>query len=132
MPPDRVSHVVAHIPQHCEKCERPLAASPNDPTPTIHQVAELPRIRAEITEHHGHSRTCPCGHVTRATIPAAVRAHTLGPELTASLVSFSGVHGMTKRGIEETVETLFGVPIALGTISNTEHEVSAAKLALQR
>jgi transposase len=59
-------------------------------------------------------------------IPAAVRAHTLGPELTASLVYFSGVHGMSKRGIEETVETLFGVPIALGTISNIEQEVRAA------
>ena len=33
---------------------------------------------------------------------------------------------MSKRDVEETVECLFGVPIALGTISNLEREATAA------
>jgi transposase len=126
LPQERVTTVLPYSPEWCARCERSLAAIPNDPSPTIHQVAELPKILAEIAEHRGHSRTCPCGHVTHAAIPAEVRAHTLGPNLTASLVYLSGVHGMSKRGIEETVERLFGVPVALGTIANVEREVGAA------
>ena len=128
LPRERVKDVVPFIPEQCEKCEKalPVEAGPNDPAPTIHQVAELPSVLAEVTEYQGHSRTCPCGHVTHAAIPAAIRAHSVGPQLTAAIVYFAGSHGMSKRGIEETVETLFGVPIALGTIANLEREASAA------
>lgn len=126
LPLERVTKIAEYTPDHCENCERPLDAIANDPSPTVHQVAELPKILAEITEHRGHSRTCPCGHTTRAAIPADVRGHTLGAKLTATLVYFSGVHGMSKRGIEETVEAVFGVPVALGTIANVEREISAA------
>jgi transposase len=123
-----VKDVVPLIPAQCAKCDAALSAEagPDDPAPTIHQVAELPAILAEVTEYQGHFRTCPCGHVTHAAIPAAVRAHTLGPTLTAAVVYFAGSHGMSKRGLEEVVETLFGVPIALGTIANLEREASAA------
>ncbi len=31
---------------------------------------------------------------------------------------------MSKRGVEETCEALFGVPIALGTVANLEREMS--------
>ena len=33
-------------------------AGPNDPEPTWHQVAELPELAANITDHQGQSRTC--------------------------------------------------------------------------
>src|SRR5918999_891517 len=50
---------------------------PDDPEPSWHQFAELPRLAAVVTEFQGHARTCPgCGHVTRQRIPAEVRAHT--------------------------------------------------------
>jgi transposase len=128
LPRERVHEVVAHIPTRCANCDHALspAAGPSDPPPTIHQVADVPNTLAEVTEHQGHSRTCPCGHVTHAPVPADVRAHTIGPRLTAAIVYFAGSHGMSKRGIEETVETLFGVPIAVGTIANLEREAAAA------
>jgi transposase len=128
LPRERVKEVIVHIPKRCTKCDTALShlAGTDDPTPTIHQVAELPKILAEITEHHGCYRTCTCGHVNHAPVPADVRAHSVGPNLTATIVYFAGSHGMSKRGIEETVETLFGVPIALGTIANLEQEASAA------
>jgi transposase len=92
-----------------------------------HQVAELPELAAEITEHQGHARTCPCcGQVTWAPIPDAIRATSIGPRLTAALSYFAGCHGVSKRGIEEICEAMFQVPIALGTIANLEQEVSAA------
>jgi transposase len=128
LPSERVNHVVAYIPEQCSSCDQPLSAeaSPNDPEPTRHQVAELPPIRATITEHQGHYRTCVCGCVNHAAIPAAVRSHSVGPDLTAAMSYLVGCHGVSKRGTEEIVESLFDVPIALGTIANLEREMSDA------
>ena len=58
-----------------------------------------------ITEHRGHARTCPCcGEVTRAAIPADIREHSVGPRLTAVLSYFTGVQGVSKRGVEEIAD----------------------------
>ncbi len=134
LPLERVQETIAYIPKRCAKCDRalPAVAGPDDPAPKIHQVAELPEILAEVTQHEGHSRTCPCGRVNHEPIPAEVRAHSVGPHLSAAILTFAGCHGMSKRAIEETVETLFGVPIALGTISNLEREGSEALEAAYR
>jgi transposase len=59
-------------------------------------------------------------------MPPAIRAHVCGPRLTATMSFLSGVLHASKRGIEEFVETVCGVPIALGTVSNLEQEMSAA------
>ena len=129
LPPERVKHTVTYVPQACAQCHRPLPqeAGPQDPPPARHQVAELPEMAAEITEYQGHARTCPgCGHVTRATIPEAIRAHSVGPRLTAALSYFVGCHGVSKRGVEEISATLFQAPVALGTVANLEQEMSAA------
>jgi transposase len=129
LPPERVRHTVTFRPGACARCHRPLPrqAGPDDPPPMRHQVAELPALAAEITEYQGHARKCPgCGHVTRAPIPEAIRAHSIGPRLTAALAYFVGCHGVSKRGVEEISEALFCVPIALGTVANLEQETSAA------
>lgn len=132
LPPERVNKIEVIVPSHCCKCDTklPATAGPSDPPPVRFQKAELPPIAVAITEYQGHARTCPaCGEVTRAVIPAEIRAHAFGPRLVATLSYFSGCHGMSKRGIEETCEVVFGVPIALGTVSNLEQEVSAALAA---
>src|SRR3954462_6685010 len=129
LPPERVTRTESIVPQVCENCEAPLpqAAGPSDPDPKRFQVVELPPIVATVIEYQAHSRTCPCcGVLTEATIPAAIRAHSVGPRLTATLSYFSGCHGVSKRGVEEIAEAVLGVPIALGTVANLEQEVSAA------
>ena len=128
LPSERVNHVVEYVPQSCTKCDKPLSAKagPNDPEPTRHQVAELPPIRATITEHRGHYRTCVCGCVNHLPVPADVRAHSIGPQLTAAIVTVVGNFGLSKRNVEEMVESLFDVPISLGTIANLERETSDA------
>ena len=93
LPPERVNHVIPHVPERCERCQAPLPenAGPEDPEPTWHQVAELPEVLAIITEHQGHARTCPCcGHVTWGAIPPEVLAHAFGPNLAATLAYLSG------------------------------------------
>lgn len=129
LPPERLKEVVRYVPKTCVRCQAPLAAQPQagDPEPTWHQVAELPPTLAEVIEHQGHGRTCPCcGVVTWEKIPDDIRAHAYGPRLSATVAYLSGSPHVSKRGIEEVVETLLGVPIGLGTIANLEQEASTA------
>lgn len=129
LPPERIKQTIRYVPTECEHCHTPLPpeAGPSDPPPVRHQVAELPAMAAEITEYQGHTRTClGCGRLTRATIPEAIRGRSVGPQFSAALGYLVGCQGMSKRGVEETCEALFGVPIALGTIANLEQEMSAA------
>lgn len=128
-PETQITKVEDLYPKQCSKCQALLRkeAGPDDPPPIRFQRAELPKIIVEVTEYRGHARTCSCcGEVTQAIIPAEIRAHAFGPRLVATLSYFSGCHGMSKRGVEETCEVVFGVPISVGTVCNLEQEVSKA------
>jgi transposase len=132
LPAERVNQVVAYVPALCEQCATPLPAEPvaNDPAPSRFQTIELPAVVAVVTEHQGHSRTCPrCGVVTRAAIPRDIMAHSVGPRLTATLSYFTGCHGVSKRGVEEIAAAVFDAPVSLGTVANLEQEMSAALAA---
>ena len=116
-------------PTICTQCQAPLPAEPGpgDPEPTWHQVAELPELAANITEHQGHARTCTCcGHLNRGEIPPEIRAHVIGPRLAAVMSYLTGRHHISRRGVEEIVETVFEVPTSLGSVSALEGETSAA------
>jgi transposase len=129
VPAERVNRTVKLVPATCAHCQQPLAkeAVPEDPPPTRHQVADLPRLAARITEYQGQARTCACcGQVTQATIPDAIRAHSVGPRLTAVLSYLAGCHGVSKRGVEEISAAVFDARVALGTVANLEQEMSAA------
>ena len=129
LPPDRVQKVVPYVPTICTQCQAPLPEqpAPSDPEPTWHQVAELPPLVAIITEHQGHARTCPgCGHLNRGEIPAEIRAHVISPRLAAVMSYLTGRHHLSRRAVEEIVETVFEVPISLGTVIALEAETSAA------
>src|SRR5262245_853986 len=56
LPPERVSHCHRFVPSRCRRCDHPLPAEPgpDDPPPTRWQVADLPPVRAEVTEYQGH------------------------------------------------------------------------------
>lgn len=129
LPGEQVHEVVRYVPTACRACQAalPAQAGPHDPDPTWHQAAELPPCTARITEHQGHARHCPhCGTLNHAPIPAAVRAHSLGPRLAAVIAYLSGARHDSKRGVAEVLETVFGVPRALGTVSAVEQETAAA------
>jgi transposase len=133
LPPERLTEPTVHYwPDLCQACQGdlPHAPGPDDPEPRWHQVVELPEVPVQVTEYQAHARTCPnCGHLNWAKIPDAVRDRGCGPRLTATLSFLSGVLHASKRGIEEFVETVLRVPIALGTVSNLEQEMSAALAA---
>jgi transposase len=133
LPPERLTEPTVHyLPDICAACQDDLPQAPgaDDPEPRWHQVVELPEMPVQVTEYQAHGRTCPnCGQLNWAQIPNEVRDHACGPRLTATLSFLSGVLHAGKRGIEEFVETVFHVPIALGTVSNLEQEMSAALAA---
>jgi transposase len=128
LPPDQVQHFVSHVPEECEICGTSLPAEPSsqDPLPIRHQVAELPEQLCEITEHQAHGRTCPCGHVTWAEIPSEIAKSSFGPRLVAVASFLSGSCRLSKRQVEEVIEDVFGMPIALGSVVNMERETTAA------
>lgn len=129
LPTERVSTFEHLVPERCRACDEPLPreASRDDPEPKRFQIVEIEPTPVEIVEYQAHGRTCRCcGTVTQAVIPAAIRRHSIGPRLTATLSYLTGCHGVSKRGVEEIVETIFQVPIALGTVSKLEQEVAAA------
>src|SRR6266567_3806326 len=129
LPPERLHKVLPFIPTHCDRCHEPLSPhpGPEDPEPSWHQVAELPKLAALVTEYQGHYRTCPCcGHLNHAPIPADLKAHSVGPRLAATLGYLAGSHRASSRGLEEITEDVFDVPISLGTVANLRAEVSAA------
>jgi transposase len=133
LPAERLTEPIVHYrPHRCAACQHALPQEPRscDPPPRWHQVVELPPIPVQVAEYQAHARTCPhCGHVNWAKIPNDIRDHVCGPRLTATLSFLSGVLHASRRGIEEFVETVLGVPIALGTVSNLEQEMSAALAA---
>ena len=121
LPPERVTTTVPLVPTHCQRCQTPLPAErgPEDPEPSRFQVAELPELKAQVTEYQGRFRTCPgCGTLNHAPITAEVRAHSTGPRPAATLAYLAGCHHVSKRGLEEVVETVFEVPLASGTVSH--------------
>jgi len=132
LPPERLKEIIHLVPKVCAHCQAKLPAERGsaDPEPLWHQVAELPPVLAEDTEYQAHGRTCTaCGKLTWEKISEDLRKHGFGPRLTATVAYLSGSPHVSKRGIEEIVETLVGVPIALGTVSKMEQEVSAALVA---
>jgi transposase len=132
LPPQRVTRTIDFVPHHCDRCHEPLPPhrGADDPEPTWHQVAELPAVAAAVTEYQGHYRTCPgCGTLNHAPVPADLKAHSVGPRLAATLAYLAGCHHVSKRGLEEIAEALFEVPVALGTVSHLEEQMSAALAA---
>ncbi len=129
LPPERVTETKHIVPTECTNCqaELPRKEGPDDPEPKRFQVVDVPPIPLEVIEYQAHARTCSCcGKVTQATIPAEIRAHSIGERLTAIFSYLTGAQGISKRGVEEIAETVFGVEIGLGTVANLEQEVSAA------
>lgn len=129
LPASRIDHTIPLVPDRCDGCGSGLPAqpSPDDPQPTWHQLVELPRFACVVTEFQGHARTCACcGKLNHAAIPAPIRAVTFGPRLAAALSYLGGSQHVSTRGLEEVVETLFGVPISLGAISALQGQMSRA------
>jgi transposase len=130
VPRERVDEVTALYPSQCRHCERFF--SQRDRTgarqgePQRHQVTELPKIKAHITEYQCHQLQCArCGRATQAALPEEVKGN-FGPELTALIAYQTVTCRMPRRVVLESLEHVLGIPLSLGSVQNVWEEASEA------
>jgi transposase len=130
VPPERVDEVVPLYPWQCSHCEKPFGE--RDRTrdasgePQRHQVTELPKIEAHITEYRCHKLQCArCGQKTQATLPEELKGG-FGPELTALIAYLTVTCRMPRRVVLESLEHVPGIPLSLGSVQNVWQEAGDA------
>jgi transposase len=126
----RVNSVVDVFPARCRHCDSRLAENLRNVAakgePRRHQVTELPRIEAHITEYRCQRVVCnECGKTTQAELPAEARGH-FGPDLTALIAYLTVVCRMPRRMVVELIEQVLGIPLSLGSVQNSWEEASEA------
>jgi len=116
---EEVDEVVVLKPEQCQGCHAPLAGE--DASPFRHQVIEIPPIKPVITEYQWQQLVCSaCGATTRAPWPAGVPSGTYGPRVHATVALCTGSYRLSKRTTGQVLDNLFGVPMSVGTISQSE------------
>lgn len=122
LPPEQVDEFVHHRPKSCGSCGKRLRG--RDPNPTRRQIIELPVLKARVIEHLLHELTCDCGAVTCAELPPELRHGDFGPRLCAAVSMLSGGFRMSKRNVQELLSDMFGIDVALGSVSKMESRTS--------
>ena len=119
IPVEEVDEIVVLKPDQCGGCHAPLSG--DDATPFRHQVLEVPPIKPVVTEYQWHQLVCPvCGETTRAPWPKGVPSGTYGPRVHATVALCTGSYRLSKRTTTRVMDDLFGVPMSVGTISQSE------------
>ena len=129
LPPEQVSAMVRRVPSQCAGCGAalPAVAAPTDPLDERQQVVEAPPTAAMVIEYHLAARRCGhCGHLTRAMLPATAGPSGFGPRLTAISTLLTGRYRLSKREAAACVGDVFGVDLAVGSVSALEQTMSAA------
>ena len=119
IPIEEVDEIVILKPEQCRGCQVPLVGE--DLSPFRHQVIEIPPIQPVVTEYQWHQLVCPdCGETTRAPWPQGVPSGTYGPRVHATVALCTGSYRLSKRTTQQAMDDLFGVPMSVGTISQSE------------
>jgi transposase len=123
--PEQVNHTVELRPVSCQQCGGLLLG--DDPQPERHQVSELPRAKAEVTEYRRHTLTClACGAVNQATWPVEMPPGSFGPRVQATVGYLTGRLGLSQRDVKEALQALHGLELSLGSVPALQQQVSAA------
>jgi transposase len=130
LPAEAMDKIHDIFPDRCELCGNPLVKNLLNPftRPVRHQVFELPVIVPVKEEYRCHSLLCQCGHSTAAILPAHVAHSNFGPRTHAAIAYLASVHRLTRRGIAEIMQSLFGLTISTGAVCNAAERVSKACL----
>jgi transposase len=98
-------------------------------TPTLyytHQMIELPPIDMEITHFLLHQAPCVgCGRLIKAEVPSAY-ATGYGPRLSGLIGELSGMHGTSRRLIQDFCHSVLHMPLSLGASQKVIDRVSGA------
>lgn len=121
---DQVDHFEIHQPpEHCD-CGASVGATKNY---RRHQVYELPKVKAIVTEYQLFDGVCcGCGKKHYAELPVGIPTGMLGPQALAKIGTLTGDYRMSKRNVVDLMSDFYGLEISVGTVSNAERLVSAA------
>ena len=121
-----VDERIEHRPGVCRHCQADLSQEPATVVGR-HQIAELPQRPVRIIEHQSLACRCPhCGVINQGRIPDAIRTSACGERLTAAIGLLSSFVQGSRRAVATAVQQMLGCPIALGSISARERELSDA------
>lgn len=111
LPLKRVDEVVEHRPAECRHCHRSLDGALEVSQLKAHQVIELPKIRANLTEHRAPLLSCPrCGKRTRGQIHRALTFSHFGPQLVAKDAELISRFRLNRRDLDAFYTDLLDVP----------------------
>jgi predicted Zn-ribbon and HTH transcriptional regulator len=119
----QVDRVIDLKPISCKDCGQLLLG--DDPQPARHQVSDVPRCKAQVTEYRRHSLHClVCGAVNRADWPEDMPVGSFGPRVQAVAAYLTGRLAASHRDVSEVMEVLHGVKVSLGSVSSLQQRVS--------
>ena len=125
---EEVDHVVELRPTSCARCGQLLLG--DDPHPERHQVSDVPRAKAEVTEYRRHTVPClACGAVNQAPWPEEMPPGSFGPRAQAIVGYLAGRLGTSQRDAAEAMAVLHGLEVSVGSVSAIERQVSEALAA---
>lgn len=92
----------------------------------IHQHIEIPEPRLDV-EHIIllRGRCVNCGRMLKALVPPEKRTG-FGPRLSANIAELCGMHGDSRRAVQDYLLSVFGLPISQGGIQKVVDRVSSA------
>lgn len=131
---ERVDQTVVHRPEWCQHCGHDLDAAEAAKPARVHQVVDLPPMRAQVTEHQLCCLTCPaCGKATRAALPAELGGKHFGPRLAVLSALLASRFRLSRRDLTVLFSNLLDVPApSLGSTQAFAKEASRALLPAQR
>lgn len=125
LPLEQVTQIVPVKPPACARCAAPLVG--DDPAPWRHQVIEVQPIQPHVTEYQISKLTClKCGFTTRADLPPQGAGSPFGPRLCALVALCTGKYHLSKRQVEQMLQDVLGVRVALGSVCAMEQMVACA------
>jgi transposase len=108
---------------HCGSSQIQLSGQ----SPEVLQQAELPEIKAIITEYQLQKYRCEgCGKNSTASLPLGVPDSAFGPKLMGLLATLTGVLHVAKREAIQLIKDLYDIDVGIGSVPNVEARVAAA------
>ena len=125
-PPEKIDKRVECWGENCPHCGSQYIQW-NGESPELLQQAELPEIKAIITQYELQKYTClRCRKRSIAPLPDGVPDSTFGPRLMGLLATLTGVMHLAKREAIQLIKDLYDVDIGVGSIPNVEERVAKA------
>ncbi|MCB1810749.1 MAG: IS66 family transposase [Candidatus Competibacteraceae bacterium] len=90
-----------------------------------HQVFDLPRVRAQVTEHQVYAGVCcRCGRRHRGQLPEAVAGGQMGAGLRADIALMNSHYRLSLRQLQRYLHSRWDLHFSLGALSAAQQPVS--------